>query len=219
MVSGRLATQRCLNHPPTRGKARGLAWWARRARQSPRRDRKSNNSYISKSRRISSVEPNPRPPRRGDHQRRSGRQSHDEPEGGAAGFRARENFLHCRSARPSGLGESCSAPAASSPTAAGAVVVVALFARVASTPPDVEEDDDEPLRSQASSATPVGDDDDVSAAFGCRTTSDCCSPLGCSAFSVTRGALLAAFFALRKNDICQIACPAPQVQRLDCCRS
>ena len=46
MVSGRLATQRCLNHPPTRGKARGLAWWARRARQSPRRDRKINNSYI-----------------------------------------------------------------------------------------------------------------------------------------------------------------------------
>ena len=202
MVSGRLATQRCLNHPPTRGKARGLAWWARRARQSPRRDRKSNNSYISKSRRISSVEPNPRPPRRGDHQRRSGRQSHDEPEGGAAGFRARENFLHCRSARPSGLGESCSAPAPSSPPAAG-VVVVALFARVASTPPDVEDDDDEPLRSQASSATPVGDDDDVSAAFGCRTTRDCCSPLGCSALSVTRGALLAAFFALRKNDICQ----------------
>ena len=46
MVSGRIATQRCLNHPPTRGKARGLAWWARRARQSPRRDRKINNSYI-----------------------------------------------------------------------------------------------------------------------------------------------------------------------------
>ena len=219
MVSGRLATQRCLNHPPTRGKARGLAWWARRARQSPRRDRKSNNSYISKSRRISSVEPNPRPPRRGDHQRRSRRQSHDEPEGGAAGFRAREYFLHCRSARPSGLGEPCwtSPPAASSPPAAG-VVALALFARVASTPPDVEDDDDEPLRSQGSSATPVGDDDDV-AAFGCRTTRDCCSPLGCSALSVTRGALLAAFFALRKNDICQIACPAPQVQRLDCCRS
>ena len=35
MVSGRLATRRCLNHPPTRGKARGLAWWARRARRSP----------------------------------------------------------------------------------------------------------------------------------------------------------------------------------------
>ena len=79
--------------PANTGKARGLAWWARRARQSPRRDRKSNNSYISKTRRISSVEPNPRPPRRGDHQRRSRRQSHDEPEGGAAGFRAREKFL------------------------------------------------------------------------------------------------------------------------------
>jgi hypothetical protein len=37
--------------------------------------------------------------------------------------------------------------------------------------------------------------------------------------SVTRGALLAPFFALRKNDICQIACPAPQMQRLDCCCS
>ena len=179
---------------------------------------RSNNSYKSKSRRNSSAEPDPKPPRHGDHQRRSRRQSHDEPEGGAAGFRARENFLHCRSARPSGLGEPCSAPAPSSPPAAG-VVVVALFARVASTPPDVEDDDDEPLRSQASSATPVGDDDDVSAAFGCRTTRDCCSPLGCSALSVTRGALLAAFFALRKNDICQIACPAPQVQRLDCCCS
>jgi hypothetical protein len=53
-----------------------------------RRDRKSNNSYISKSRRNSSVEPSPQPPRHGDHQRRSRRQSHDEPEGGAAGFRA-----------------------------------------------------------------------------------------------------------------------------------
>ena len=197
MVSGRLVTRRCLNHRPTRGKARGLAWWARRARQSPRRDRKSNNSYISKSRRISSVEPSPRPPRHGDHRRRSGRQSHDEPEGGAAGFRARENFLHCRSARPSGLGEPCSAPAASSPRAAG-VVALALFARVASTPPDVEDDDDEPLRSQASSATPVGDDDEVSAASGC-TTLECCSPLGSSSSSVTRGALLAAFFALREN--------------------
>ena len=80
--------------PANTGKARGLAWWARRARQSPRRDRKSNNSYISKSRRISSVEPNPRPPRCGDHQRRSGRQSHDEPEGGAAGFRAVRFFWH-----------------------------------------------------------------------------------------------------------------------------
>ena len=203
MVSGRLVTRRCLNHPPTRGKARGLAWWARRARQSPRRDRKSNNSYISKSRRISSVEPNPRPPRRGDHQRRSRRQSHDEPEGGAAGFRARENFLHCRSARPSGLGEPCSAPAPSSPPAAGVVVVVALFARVASTPPDVEDDDDEPLRSQAFSATPVGDDDEVSAASGCTTLECCASPLGSSSSSVTRGALLAAFFALREN-ICEI---------------
>ena len=173
---------------------------ARRARRrAHRRDRKSNNSYISKSRRISSVEPNPRPPRRGDHQRRSRRQSHDEPEGGAAGFRARENFLHCRSARPSGLGESCSAPAPSSPPAAG-VVVVALFARVASTPPDVEDVDDEPLRSHASYATPVGDDDEVSAAFGC-TTRDCCSPLGSSSSSVTRGALLAAFFALREKVI------------------
>ncbi len=209
------------NHPPTRGKARGLAWWARRApsETKPRRDRKKQQQlYISKSRRNSSVEPDPMPPGHGNRPRRSRRQSHDEPEGGAAGFRARENFLHCRSARPSGLGEPCSAPAASSPPAAG-VVVVALFARVASTPPDVEDDDDEPLRSQASSATPVGDDDDVSAAFGCRTTRDCCSPLGCSALSVTRGALLAALFALRKNDICQIACPAPQVQRLDCCRS
>ena len=209
------------NHPPTRGKARGLAWWARRApsETKPRRDRKKQQQlYISKSRRNSSVEPDPMPPGHGNRPRRSRRQSHDEPEGGAAGFRARENFLHCRSARPSGLGEPCSAPAPSSPPAAG-VVVVALFARVASTPPDVEDDEDEPLRSQASSATPVGDDDDVSAAFGCRTTRDCCSPLGCSALSVTRGALLAAFFALRKNDICQIACPAPQVQRLDCCRS
>ena len=155
---------------------------------------------MSKSRRNSSVEPDPKPPRHGDHQRRSRRQSHDEPEGGAAGFRARENFLHCRSARPSGLGEPCSAPAASSPRAAGVVVALALFARVASTPPDVEDDDDEPLRSQASLVTPVGDDDEVSAAFGC-TTRDCCSPLGSSSSSVTRGALLAAFFALRENVI------------------
>ena len=58
-----------------------------------RRDRKSNNSYISKSRRNSSVEPDPKPPGHGDHPRRSGRQSHDDSEGGAAGFRARENFL------------------------------------------------------------------------------------------------------------------------------
>ena len=57
-----------------------------------RRDRKSNNSYISKSRRNSSVEPDPKPPGHGDRPRRSRRQSHDEPEGGAAGFRARENF-------------------------------------------------------------------------------------------------------------------------------
>ena len=156
----------------------------RRARR-PRRDRKSNNSYMSKSRRNSSVEPDPQPPRHGDHRRRSGRQSHDEPEGGAAGFRAREYFLHCRSARPSGLGEPCSAPAASSPRAAGVVVALALFARVASTPPDVE------------------DDVDVSAASGCCTTRECCSPLGSSALSVTRGALLAAFFALREN-ICEI---------------
>jgi hypothetical protein len=34
-ISGRLVTRRCLNYPPTRGKARGLAWWARRARRSP----------------------------------------------------------------------------------------------------------------------------------------------------------------------------------------
>ena len=54
---------------------------------------RSNNSYISKSRRNSSVEPDAQLPRHGDHRRRSGRQSHDEPEGGAAGFRARENFL------------------------------------------------------------------------------------------------------------------------------
>ena len=54
---------------------------------------RSNNSYKSKSRRNSSAEPDPKPPRHGDHQRRSRRQSHDEPEGGAAGFRARENFL------------------------------------------------------------------------------------------------------------------------------
>ena len=120
--------------------------------------------------------------------------------GGAAGFRARENFLHCRSARPSGLGEPCSAPAASSPRAAGVVVALALFARVASTPPDVEDDVDELLRSQAASATPVGDDDDVSAAFGC-TSLDCCAPLLCSTSSSV--ALLAPFFALRKNDICQ----------------
>ena len=119
----------------------------------------------------------------------------------------------------------CMAPTGSGPDGPSsdrrklAAVALALFARVASTPPDVEEDDDEPLRSQGSSATPVGDDDDVSAALFCCTTRDCCSPLGCSALSVTRGALLAAFFALRKNDICQIACPAPQVQRLDCCRS
>ena len=169
----------------------------------PRRDRKKQQQlYISKSRRNSSVEPDPQPPRHGDHRRRSGRQSHDEPEGGAAGFRARENFLHCRSARPSGLGEPCSAPAASSPRAPAGVVVVALFARVASTPPDVEDDDDEPLRSQPSSATPVGDDDDASAAIGC-TTLDCCARLGSSSSSVTRGALLAAFFALREN-ICEI---------------
>ena len=200
-ISGRRVTWGSLDHPPTRGKARGLlAWWAQD--EAHRRDRKSNNSYISKSRRNSSVEPDPQPPRHGDHQRRSGRQSHDEPEGGAAGFRARENFLHCRSARPSGLGEPCSAPAASSPPGRRRRRRVALFARVASTPPDVEDDDDEPLRSQASSATPVGDDDDVSAAFGC-TTRDCCSPLGSSSSSVTRGALLAAFFALREN-ICQI---------------
>ena len=142
------------------------------------------------------------PPGHGNRPRRSRRQSHDEPEGGAAGFRARENFLHCRSARPSGLGEPCSAPAASSPRAAGVVVALALFARVASTPPDVEDDDDEPLRSQASLVTPVGDDDEVSAASGC-TTRECCSPLGSSSSSVTRGALLAAFFALREN-ICEI---------------
>jgi len=55
----------------------------------PRRDRKKQQQlYISKSRRNSSVEPDPQPPRHGDHRRRSGRQSHDEPEGGAAGFRA-----------------------------------------------------------------------------------------------------------------------------------
>ena len=54
---------------------------------------RATTSYISKSRRNSSVEPDPQPPRHGDHQRRSRRQSHDEPEGGAAGFRARENFL------------------------------------------------------------------------------------------------------------------------------
>ena len=162
---------------------------------------RATTSYISKSRRNSSVEPDPQPPRHGDHRRRSGRQSHDEPEGGAAGFRARENFWHCRSARPSGLGEPCwtSPAAASSPPAAG-VVALALFARVASTPPDVEDDDDELFRSQAASATPVGDDDEVSAAFGC-TTRDCCSPLGSSSSSVTRGALLAAFFALRENVI------------------
>ena len=47
---------------------------------------RATTSYISKSRRNSSVEPDPQPPRHGDHRRRSGRQSHDEPEGGAAGF-------------------------------------------------------------------------------------------------------------------------------------
>ena len=100
MVSGRIATQRCLNHPPTRGKARGLAWWARRARQSPRRDRKSNNSYMSKSRRISSVEPDP-PPSTATAHAEAG-VSHDEFEGRR---RLPRNALHCRSARPSGLGE------------------------------------------------------------------------------------------------------------------
>ena len=60
----------------------------------------------------------------------------------------------------------------------------------------------EPLRSQASLVTPVSDDDEVSAAFGCKTR-ECCSPLGSSSSSVTRGALLAAFFALREN-ICEI---------------
>ena len=49
---------------------------------------RATTSYISKSRRNSSVEPDPQPPRHGDHQRRSRRQSHDEPEGGAAGFLA-----------------------------------------------------------------------------------------------------------------------------------
>ena len=53
---------------------------------------RATTSYISKSRRNSSVEPGAQPPRHGDHRCRSGRQSHDEPEGGAAGFRARENF-------------------------------------------------------------------------------------------------------------------------------
>ena len=204
-ISGRPVTRRCLNHPPTRGKARGIVWWASRTRRKAhRRDRKKQQQlYISKSRRNSSVEPDPQPPRHGDHRRRSGRQSHDEPEGGAAGFRARENFLHCRSARPSGLGEPCSAPAASSPRAAGVVVALALFARVASTPPDVEDDDDEPLRSQASSATPVGDDDEVSAACGCTTLDSCAALLASTSSSVTRGALLAAFFALREN-ICEI---------------
>ena len=200
-ISGRIMTWEAPRSPTNARTSHGARRTRRRAH---RRDRKKQQQlYISKSRRNSSVEPDPQPPRHGDHRRRSGRQSHDEPEGGATGFRARENFLHCRSARPSGLGEPCSAPAASSPRAAGVVVALALFARVASTPPDVEDDDDEPLRSQPSSATPVGDDDDVSAASGCTTLECCASPLGSSSSSVTRGALLAAFFALREN-ICEI---------------
>ena len=195
-IPGRIVTWEAPRSPADARTSHGARRTRRRAH---RRDRKKQQQlYISKSRRNSSVEPGAQPPRHGDHRRRSGRQSHDEPEGGAAGFRAREYFLHCRSARPSGLGEPCwtSAPAVSSPAAG--VVVVALFARVASTPPDVEDDDDEPLRSQASLVTPVGDDDEVSAAIGC-TTRECCSPLGSSSSSVTRGALLAAFFALREN--------------------
>ena len=53
---------------------------------------KATTVIYLRARRFSSVEPDPQPPRHGDHRRRSGRQSHDEPEGGAAGFRARENF-------------------------------------------------------------------------------------------------------------------------------
>ena len=56
---------------------------------------RATTSYISKSRRNSSVEPGPKPPRHGDHHRRSRRQSHDEPEGGAAGFRAVRFFWRC----------------------------------------------------------------------------------------------------------------------------
>ena len=89
-ILGRIVTWEASRSPANARTSHG----ARRARRrAHRRDRKSNNSYISKSRRNSSVEPSPKPPRHGDHPRRSRRQSHDEPEGGAAGFRARENFL------------------------------------------------------------------------------------------------------------------------------
>ena len=48
----------------------------------------SNNSYINLEPQKQQRRTGPKPPRHGDHQRRSRRQSHDEPEGGAAGFRA-----------------------------------------------------------------------------------------------------------------------------------
>ena len=48
----------------------------------------SNNSYINLEPQKQQRRTGPKPPRHGDHQRRSRRQSHDEPEGGAAGFLA-----------------------------------------------------------------------------------------------------------------------------------
>ena len=86
-ISGRHVTRGCLNHPPTRGKARGLVWRASRARRSPGAIVRSNNSYIYlRAAESAASNRSQKPPRHGDHRRRSGRQSHDEPEGGAAGF-------------------------------------------------------------------------------------------------------------------------------------
>ena len=112
--------------------------------------------------------------------------SHDEPEGGATGFRAREYCLHCRSARPRGPGDACctstlmaSSSAAgvtstltASSSAAGAVVAL-VSARASSRPPLAEVvDDDAALRStQASSATPLGDE--VLWSFACTKPESC----------------------------------------------
>ena len=142
-------------------------------RDEPRRDGKSLTS-VSPSRRNSSVEPDQSRRGTATTSAEAGDESR-QPEGGAAGFRAR--ILCTAAARPERLGEPRRQRRG---PAAGVVVALALFARVASTPPD------------------VGDDDDVSAASGCCTTRDC-AHRSSSSSSVTRGALLAAFFALREN--------------------